>query len=311
MEDLNEQIEKLRQNRGRVKEREEYDFYAQPFGEESNQPAQETADDEKKAEGVGGVFVFQLILVLVIAIAYLLTSTFFGPMGRAILLQTKDKSQNDFVFKDKLYDNVGAFLTYINEQAEIAKGTQQTDEDIIPPEELLEKDGENSKETSAVGGEFTPVLNNEVPQNATTASVMVNGDFFFPLKGDYSVSSYYGFRDHPRTDMAEFHTATDIATTRGETIYAVASGIVTESGVDKSLGNYIWIDHGDELYTVYGHCDKVLVKVGQSIIRGTAVAKVGSTGDSTGNHLHFGMKKDGLYFNPGYVFDELFEDAME
>ncbi len=114
------------------------------------------------------------------------------------------------------------------------------------------------------------------------------------------------------------HDGLDIAGPNGTEIYAAAAGTVTkkeESTVGN--GNHIIIDHGDGLRTLYAHCDKLLVKEGEKVTKGQLIATIGSTGNSTGNHLHFGVSRDYVYEDPyeqlgGYpsVCDECGEDVM-
>lgn len=249
-------------------------------------------DSNAKNDSGFGVFSFQLILVLILAISYVLLLTFVKPISQDILTLIKEKETVDFSFKDKLYDNVGAFLTFINQQAISNKNEDN----------LLPSTSSAISADSGAGGNFTPVIGNEVPYNCTLAPVKLTGNISFPLKGDYSISSKFGFRDHPTTGKAEFHTAIDYATQKDETIYAVAGGTVLKSEKNAELGKYILIDHGDGFLTLYGHCNSLIVVKGAVVKAGTAIAKVGSTGDSTGNHLHFGAKKDNKYFNPEYLF---------
>jgi murein DD-endopeptidase MepM/ murein hydrolase activator NlpD len=84
----------------------------------------------------------------------------------------------------------------------------------------------------------------------------------------------------------------------GDDIYAADSGTVKVSESNSSAGNWIWIDHGNGLITVYMHCDKLLVSVGNTVTKGQKIATMGSTGNSTGAHLHFGVFKNGVYTNP-------------
>lgn len=317
MDDLNEQIERLRYNRSRLErpDREIKDFYGSTNDDEGDGDEPIEGDSAVKQEGVGGVFTFQLILVLIIVIAYVLIVTFSAPLGNAIITLVNDKSQNDFVFKDKVYDSVGAFLTYINDSTGTSDGTIETQGTPLPDDETADPSSDVTSqeasvpvvdgETKSAGGEFTPVLNNEVPANATLSRVNFSGNMQFPLNGGYWISSKYGFRDHPSSGEAEFHTAVDIAANKQDDVYAVAGATVESCGISQSLGNYVWLDHGDGFKTLYGHCDSIEVKQGQTVKKGAVIAKVGSTGDSTGNHLHFGMKKDDIYFNPGYVFEKL------
>lgn len=144
-----------------------------------------------------------------------------------------------------------------------------------------------------------------VPANATLTPIIFAGDITFPIDEYYRVSSGYGFRTNPITKEDEFHTAYDLAANEGTNILAVLDGVVVNSRTNEDLGNYITLDHGSGLTTLYGHCYDLLVESGDTVKQGDIIATVGSTGTSTGNHLHFGMKMDGIYFDPAYVFTGL------
>lgn len=102
------------------------------------------------------------------------------------------------------------------------------------------------------------------------------------------------------------HHGIDIATSEGTTILAAHSGTVVESGWQNSIyGNAVLLDHGNGWQTHYAHCSKVLVKPGDTVRQGQKIALVGSTGNSTGPHLHLELIKDGVYLNPNAYFNDL------
>lgn len=119
-----------------------------------------------------------------------------------------------------------------------------------------------------------------------------------PVSG--SISSRFGSISRIRSGV---HTGLDIAASRGTTIKAAASGTVVFSGYKGSLGNMIAIDHGNGVLTYYGHCSRLYVSVGTRVSQGTSIAAVGSTGNSTGPHLHFEVRVNGVAYNPqNYVY---------
>ncbi len=118
------------------------------------------------------------------------------------------------------------------------------------------------------------------------------------------VSSRFGYRVSPFTGRREFHGAFDIANREGTPIVAPANGVVTYAGKKRLLGNYLVIDHGYGLVTSYGHLAKMNVKRGEKIKRGEIVAQMGNTGRSTGPHLHYIVKLNGVPVNPErYIID--------
>ena len=112
------------------------------------------------------------------------------------------------------------------------------------------------------------------------------------------MSSRYGMRYHPVLRRRKLHTGDDIAARNGSTIKAAKGGRVLYSGWKKGYGNTVIIDHGDGVTTLYGHASKLDVKAGQPVKGGQDIAKVGSTGYSTGPHLHFEVRKNGKAVNP-------------
>ncbi|MDR1062306.1 MAG: peptidoglycan DD-metalloendopeptidase family protein [Clostridiales bacterium] len=120
----------------------------------------------------------------------------------------------------------------------------------------------------------------------------------WPLPGYFTLSSTFGTRTHPVTKTVKKHTGIDIPAPTGTSIAAAKGGTVIISGVQGGYGNTVVISHGDGLTTLYGHCSKLLVKSGQTVQQGAVIAKVGSTGVSTGPHLHFEVRKNGSPVQP-------------
>ena len=122
--------------------------------------------------------------------------------------------------------------------------------------------------------------------------------FIWPCPSYTRISSYFGPRPQPTAGASTNHKGVDLAAPYGAAILASAAGVVTTSTYSKSAGNYIVVAHGNGMSTVYMHCSALLVSVGETVEQGEKIAKVGSTGYSTGNHLHFGVIKNGSYVNP-------------
>ena len=112
------------------------------------------------------------------------------------------------------------------------------------------------------------------------------------------VSSRFGYRVSPFTGRREFHGAYDIANREGTPIVAPANGVVTYAGKKRLFGNYLIIDHGYGLVSSYGHLAKINVERGAKVKRGEVIAQMGSTGRSTGPHVHYAIKLNGVPVNP-------------
>lgn len=129
------------------------------------------------------------------------------------------------------------------------------------------------------------------------------GSMLWPLPSSTNITSGFGLRKHPILRKYKLHTGIDIAGNRGASIIAANKGTVIIAKYEKSYGLYVVIDHGGGITTLYSHASKLLVKVGDEVKSGDVIAKVGSTGLSTGNHLHFEVRENGVPKNPlsGYV----------
>ncbi|MDE6750624.1 MAG: peptidoglycan DD-metalloendopeptidase family protein [Lachnospiraceae bacterium] len=130
------------------------------------------------------------------------------------------------------------------------------------------------------------------------ARVYDGGMFSWPCPSYSRISDEYGYRTDPILGTQKFHNGLDLAAPYGSTIYAAYDGDVIAATYSSSMGNYIMIDHGDGLYTIYMHASALYVSKGQSVYKGQSIAAVGSTGRSTGNHLHFSVRLNGNYVSP-------------
>lgn len=124
------------------------------------------------------------------------------------------------------------------------------------------------------------------------------GMFKWPAPSYSRISDDYGNRTHPILGVQQFHNGVDMAAPGGSPILAAYDGEVVAADYNASMGNYIMINHGDGLLTIYMHASALYVSKGQSVARGDKIAAVGSTGRSTGNHLHFSVRKNGSYVSP-------------
>lgn len=131
---------------------------------------------------------------------------------------------------------------------------------------------------------------------SSSAMVSLGISLINPVSG--VITSRYGSNDSVRDHT---HSGLDIAAPGGTSIKAAASGTVTFSGnAGDGFGNYVIVSHGNGVTTVYAHCSELLVSAGQSVSQGEVIARVGSTGNSTGNHLHFEVRKNGITYDPQY-----------
>lgn len=167
----------------------------------------------------------------------------------------------------------------------------------------INKLSEQEKETQAKIDEFQEELNNLEAQIVMLATGnlgedYVGGEFAWPAPGYTTITSNFGMRLHPIFKVNRLHTGTDIGMPTGASIVAANDGIVIKSTYTTGYGNMIMIDHGGGVVTVYGHGSENVAQTGQTVKRGDVVMKAGSTGWSTGPHLHFEIRINGKYIDP-------------
>ncbi|WP_346662594.1 peptidoglycan DD-metalloendopeptidase family protein [uncultured Merdimonas sp.] len=136
------------------------------------------------------------------------------------------------------------------------------------------------------------------PGGAGAAVVSGNGTFTHPCPGYTYISSYFGYREQPLAGASTNHKGMDFAAPQGTPIYAAASGTVVSAAYSGNAGNMITISHGNGLSTIYMHCYQMYVSAGQTVSKGQNIASVGTTGNSTGPHLHFQVNLNGVPTNP-------------
>lgn len=122
--------------------------------------------------------------------------------------------------------------------------------------------------------------------------------FTWPCPASGRITSGFGKRSSPTKGASTYHNGVDIGAASGSNIVAAAAGEVVSAGYSGAAGNMIMISHGGGIYTLYMHCSKITCSEGQSVKAGQTIGKVGSTGVSTGPHLHFGIRSGGSYLNP-------------
>lgn len=178
-------------------------------------------------------------------------------------------------------------------QAEIAS----VEEEIVDKERAIREYEAEIAEQNATITELERIVAEEKKQ-LESMRVYDGGAFCWPCPSYTRISSDYGYRVHPTLKIEKFHNGVDMAAPAGTNILAAYDGEVVAASYTAAMGNYVMIDHGDNLYTVYMHASKLLVSKGQEVKRGDVIALVGTTGRSTGNHLHFSVRKNGEYVSP-------------
>lgn len=197
-----------------------------------------------------------------------------------------------------------AYEAEIDAQNEIIAQIQQAEEERRKKEEEQNRDNGNNTNNDNNVGNNTGDNTGDTGGNNNNDNGGGNSDqpsvsaFTWPCPSSRRVTSDYGPRQSPTAGASSYHKGIDIGASYGADIVAAADGTVVFAGYSNSAGNYVTVSHGGGLYTVYMHCSSLNVSKGQSVSRGQVIAKVGSTGISTGNHLHFGVSLNGSYVNP-------------
>ncbi len=188
------------------------------------------------------------------------------------------------------------------EQARVEQLIQEKNKEISSYETDINNKKKAIKEYEqdiAEQNEIISQLEKAKKQLLSQSGLKYNGEkFAFPLATYTRISDDYGDRIHPTLKVPQFHNGVDFASPKGTPIYAACDGQVIAATYSSSMGNYVMIYHGDELYTIYMHASKLHVSKDDIVVAGEKIAEVGSTGRSTGNHLHFSVRLKGSYVSP-------------
>lgn len=167
---------------------------------------------------------------------------------------------------------------------------------LVPPEELPPETIGESGAGGPLPAYSLPADGLPAAEGTTLAPYFLTASMWSPVSG--LVTSRFGWRSHPVSGQDDFHTGVDIAAAQGTPILAALPGVVEQTGYSESYGNFVVLRHSDNLRTTYNHCSEILAKEGEQLARGDRIALVGSTGISTGPHLHFEVEVKGLKADP-------------
>ena len=199
---------------------------------------------------------------------------------------------------NKVLDQKYEFLVHLADDAEqyeaLIRQLEQADANLTAQIQQAQREAEARARAAAAEA----ARQRAAAQAAAQQVRPMGGTMLWPVPGHYRVSSGYGDRARPIGRGREFHTGVDIPAPTGTNILAAYGGVVILSGWNGGFGNTVVIDHGGGRTTLYGHNSRNLVTVGQTVARGDVIARVGSTGVSTGPHLHFEVRHNGNHVNP-------------
>ncbi len=208
-----------------------------------------------------------------------------------------EKALLDTAKAKKLVAQVQTEALIANKESEVDK----YEKDIANKEALIAQ----YEEDLAYENEVISQLEEEVlaakKEILTESGIVItyNGEkMTWPCPSYTRISSPFGWRIHPTLGVNKFHNGVDMASAKGTDILAAFSGEVVAATYNSTMGNYVLMNHGNGYYTIYMHASKLCVTPGEIVVQGEKIAEVGSTGRSTGPHLHFGVRKDGEYVDP-------------
>ncbi|MBE7048808.1 MAG: hypothetical protein E7393_05510 [Ruminococcaceae bacterium] len=214
--------------------------------------------------------------------------------------------------KQGVEDSRNELVAHRNEQQE-ARGLVQTKQNELNAKiaekqsyiKSLEKDIEKYDSLYQAAAAQEESLKRSIASSSSKGTVSngqrivySGGVFCWPAPSYTYVSSEFGYRIHPVYGTRKYHSGMDLAAPGGSPILAAANGTVKFAGWNGGYGYCVIIDHGGGIQTLYGHSSKLLVSAGQSVTRGQKIALVGTTGTSTGNHLHFEVLNNGVATDP-------------
>ena len=195
---------------------------------------------------------------------------------------------------------INALYADIEEQestiAAMEKEIKRQEEEARKKAEAEAKAKEEAARKAAVAAGKDPDSVEKVKPDYTTRTM--SGGFTWPVPSGGRISSTFGSREAPTEGASTYHKGIDIAASSGSKVVAAAGGEVVIATYSASAGNYVMINHGSGVYTVYMHMASLGVSEGQEVKQGESIGSVGSTGYSTGPHLHFGIRENGSYVDP-------------
>lgn len=156
---------------------------------------------------------------------------------------------------------------------------------------------ESVPQKGGIGSPEVTIDGDVKPKNSSFSPYTITVGIVNPVKNG-KISSKFGYRKDPFTKKLAFHSGLDIAASKGTRIAAAYSGKVKKIGEDSMAGNYIYLEHSNGMETLYCHCSEIIAQEGANIRAGETIAKVGSTGYSTGPHVHFEIRINGVKYDP-------------
>ncbi len=230
--------------------------------------------------------------------------------GDGSLVKEYDAIIREDAFGEAIIDAVGNFRNYINEGKSSAvfsgtavySGNMHDNKASLTSGDVLKEGVLKSESATELESEPLAVqsisLGYKKDESLTDILTLKKESMLFPPVSQGRYTSYFGSRDDPFDGSADYHGGVDIGADLGEKIRAAHDGIITEVGYDSVSGNYVFLRYNNAFETFYCHCSEIIASEGDVVRQGETIALVGSTGASTGPHLHFEVRVDGEKVNP-------------
>ena len=275
-----------------------------------NRSARVNVNSKKEFGLFKRMFLQILICIFIYSIFYMIQNTeyFFSD---AVIEKTKDILAYDINIQELYNNGKEYFNSFLNKyfsnfnfksvqenEGNIENNTSNTNTTNENIKEEENKEDVNNSNNGVGGGIKENLQNTQMDQDAKY--VLDNISLIIPLEG--TITSRFGLRNPETPTVPKNHTGIDIAAYEGTVFVSAMSGKVEKVSDEGDLGNHVKITDGD-VSTVYAHCKKIYVKEKDNIVQGQKIGEVGSTGNSTGPHLHFEIKKDNRYVNPDLVLN--------
>lgn len=252
--------------------------------------------DKNKKDYLPAVLLYQMIVCIL----------FFGVLFGLNYYKPNAIDMVKMAFFDKLQDN--DIVEMINKTTDEKDPATSIAEVITTTENSTEVTENESIDAlipsvSATGGLDSEIKDkSDAPANVSVNNYSLNQKMILPLKG--TITSEFGARVHPIRGSLSYHSGIDIAAESGTPIKAAFNGVVIESEYDQWNGYHIKIQHDNGVMTVYCHCNELLFDKGAIVEAGETIATVGSTGSSTGPHLHFELRINDICYDPQPALNE-------
>ncbi|MCL2013790.1 MAG: M23 family metallopeptidase [Oscillospiraceae bacterium] len=266
--------------------------------------------DTKKTHSFWNILTVQCILTVSCAISVVLFSTFVKD-GFAIFKKEYDLLKNA-VNMDTASEKIRGFFNSLrplqpdgSEDIESSSNNvsrESESKDDFSDDDAEFSNGDNSERINVLNSKKNEILFS--PVNASFSPVPLLPPRFGNVPYSGKITSTFGWRKSPITGKREFHFGVDIAGALKDPIRAAGDGRVVFIGYSDKMGKHLEIEHGGGLTTRYAHCDNILVSEDNFVKKGQTIARMGSTGISTGTHLHFETVKNGVWVDPAQMFQE-------